>query len=169
MIIMGIDPGKKGSFCTLNSTTKAVDFLQMPVAYDMILDVKEILKFLKHSNADMVFLEKVSGRHGWGATQSFNFGALWGQCVMAVAAAELSLKMITPQSWQRTAHAGCKSTATPKERSWEAISQIWPTHPLKKSQDGHIDAFLIAWASHWALLDTTQKHKSINNKWTITQ
>ncbi len=165
MIILGIDPGKKGSFCALNTQSKTVAFMPMPLLYDMILDHKAILKFLTTTKPDITFLEKVSGRHGWGATQSFNFGCLWGQCVMAAASCDLPLKMITPQSWQKIAHAGCKSAATPKERSWEAINQLWPDHGLKKSQDGNIDAFLIAWAAQWSLAKTTEKHITINSKY----
>ena len=140
MKIIGIDTGSKGAIVCLDSTEKTAEYMMLPYRADKVLDFS-LVKDKFYSNIMMTFVEKVSGRGGWGATQTFQFGCYYGQILGLLSS--YSHAMVTPQMWQKIAWEGT-SDGEPKERSAAAFARLNPTTRLKKKEDGVIDAFHIA-------------------------
>lgn len=99
--------------------------------------------YLSLNRPDLLIMEKVGGRGGWGAVQTFNFGSTFGQLLAVLKISMIPRRMVTPKTWQGFAHSGVGSSGTAKERSLAAIFQFFPSCP--KLHEGVADALLIAW------------------------
>jgi len=148
MIIVGIDPGKKG-YCVLIDTSSTT-MEKAPIEFDKagMLDEAKLVSFLDSRQVNMILIEKVGGRVGWGASQVFNFGFGYGQIRQVVARYPHTL--VPAQTWQKVIHAGISPKLPAKERSLLAYKQLYPNGPIQlegkqsKLNDNLIDALLIA-------------------------
>ena len=136
-LICGIDPGKSGAICILNSDKKTCYYLKTPVKKVGLLDMDLLARMLYE--VDGIYMEKVGGRKGWGATQTFNFGSIYGQTWLAIS--HLPHKLVTPATWQKAAHDGISTSLSAKERTKAAFMTQNPSAP--KLHDGIMDAFFI--------------------------
>lgn len=141
MKIIGIDPGKKGAICFLNTETSTATYLEIPYRPDGLIDFKIINEAFLFAHQDHIYIEKVSGRDGWGAVQCFSFGANCG--MIRQWCWDKPHTLIVPKTWQKIAHIGT-SAETAKLRSSQSFFRLNPNTNIKKSQDGIIDAFHIA-------------------------
>jgi hypothetical protein len=143
MKICGIDSGKSGAMVCLNDQNSQAIYARFKFDKQNILDAKAMSQFLYEMDPDMVVMEKVSGRSGHGATQTFNWGFIVGQ--QTLIALEHAVKFVTPQAWQKICHAGVSPSLTAKERSMVAFNNTNPNNPLgSKPNHNVVDAFLIA-------------------------
>jgi hypothetical protein len=141
MQVIGIDPGKHGCIVALDSDTHEAHWLNMPFREDGILDLGIINTKVKPYWSGMIYLEKVHGRSGWGATQVFGFGVNYGQVLGWLH--DKPHTLITPKKWQSIAHVGTFGE-NPKLRSHQSFIRLNPSTTIRKKDNGLIDAFHIA-------------------------
>ena len=152
MIFFGIDAGFSGAVAILEPSTGYLEIHDMPVmpaangkvelAHHALLDLLAVEDNSKH----VCILEKVSARPKQGVVSVFRFGECYGAIQMAIAASELELKYVTPQTWKR--YFGLTSD---KDTSMALACQRFPKHAhyfKRKKDDGRAEATLIAlWGS----------------------
>lgn len=145
MKILGVDPGKTGSCCLLDTDTNSATFLNFKVDKNNFLQADTLYAFIMQNEPDIIVMEKVQGRGGMGATAVFTFGYVTGQIVNTIKFTHMPFKHITPQSWQKKMHSGQDGSMNPKEKSLAAFNNLCPDYPLgKKPKQDIVDAFLIA-------------------------
>ena len=143
MIICAADPGKKGALVALDTDSRYCNHIKLSYDKAAELETGPLDWWLACVRPDLVLMEKVGGRAGWGAVQTFNFGDVYGQLRGYLKYRRLPRRMVPPKTWQAFAHAGVGSSGKAKERSLAAISQVFPTCP--KLHEGVSDALLMAW------------------------
>jgi len=139
--IIGIDPGFKGCIVELDSDTRTARCLDLPYRTDKIINFFKVNECFDFNRASMIYLERVRGRGGWGATQVFTFGTNYGQVLGFLYDKQHTL--LEPKEWQKIAYFGTFEKDT-KLRSWESFQKLNPNSGITKSKDGLIDAFHIA-------------------------
>jgi len=145
MKILGVDPGKTGSCCLLDTDSNEAIYLNFKFDKNNIFDINPFYSLIMQNEPDMIVMEKVQGRGGMGATSVFTFGICTGQILNTIKFTRMPFKHITPQSWQKKMHSGQDSNMKPKEKSFAAFNNLCPSYPLgKKPKMDIIDAFLIA-------------------------
>ena len=138
MRVLGIDPGRSGALCLLDTVTHTAVYSPIPWAGKLI-DYCVLDQIMGSEYAGLIALEEVRGRGGWGATQTFTFGCNYGLILAWVGVRKHIL--VPPKTWQNLAHLGAKGD-TPKAKSLDSFNKINPTSKIKN--DGVIDAFHIA-------------------------
>lgn len=141
MKIIGIDPGFKGCLVELDTDLHRARCLDMPFRADRIIDYNILKNAFNYSTVNMTFLEKVSGRGGWGANQTFTMGSNYGQILAFLYNKPYTL--VVPQKWQQIAHS-CTQSEEPKDKSFESFQRLNPKANISRKKDGLIDAFHIA-------------------------
>jgi len=141
MKAIGIDSGKKGCIVTLDSETHVATWLDLPWRDDGVLHLGILNAKLKPYWSGMIYLEKIHGRSGWGATSVFNFGVNYGQLLCWLY--DKPHTLISPKKWQYLAHIGASGN-TPKDKSYQTFTRLNPSTHIPKKKDGLIDAFHIA-------------------------
>ena len=142
MIICGADPGTKGALVALDSESSYCNHYKLKFDKAKDLELDSLLYWLLLVKPELILLEKVQGRGGWGAGQTFTFGSSFGQLLTVLRSSGCPLKRIPPQSWQKEFHMHTFKGASPKQSTKLAISQRFPFCP--KLHEGVADAFLIA-------------------------
>lgn len=161
-----IDPGKTGAIIYIDTDTKLGSY--SPLYYDRnnILQMDKFEQFIETNRPNMVFIEKVSGRGGWGANVNFTFGSVFGQIVLACKTLDKPIQLVPPKTWQKIVHSGTPSNLDAKEKSNLAYTNFFPISPVtnksKKVHSGAMDAILIA-------LYVCQKYKIDHHDWVITK
>jgi Holliday junction resolvasome RuvABC endonuclease subunit len=147
MKIMAIDPGKSGCALFMDEYSDQITYHKFKFNKNNFLIYEPLNSMILSLEPDVIYIEKVQGRAGLGATQTFNFGFTTGQLIMVCMLSKIALNQITPQSWQKIAHRGINSKITPKERSMLAFNNLMPHSPLGSKPDKDIvDAFLMAYS-----------------------
>lgn len=136
---IGFDPGKSGGIGVVRDG-KGLAY-KMPETerdlWDLVYDLRNI------NDGDVeACIEKVHAMPGQGVTSMFNFGMGYGALRMAVIAAGIPFRDVTPQAWQKA--LGCQ-TGGDKNVSKAKAQQFFPdikiTHAIA-------DALLMAkWLS----------------------
>lgn len=155
--IIGIDPGKSGGIAMLDQDGKVVSVEKMPETPQDLLS--RLLK-LTESGFDMingkradfvVYIEKVGGIPGQGASSAFSFGKGCGHLEMALLALKLPTNDVTPQKWQKLYSVGHSSITTStaaekKEHKLKLKAKCQSLFPSlgKKITNATCDALLIA-------------------------
>jgi hypothetical protein len=147
MHFVGIDPGKLGYISVLDTDNHTVYLSRIFFDKNNTLDQKKMVNVLDQFPVCLVFLEQIKGRGGWGATQTFNMGFLYGQVYSIVS--RYPHRLIAPQTWQKVIHSSIKPTITAKERSRAAYRQLFPNGGLPENKrsivdNNLLDAFLIS-------------------------
>ena len=147
MIIIGIDPGKQGCLCATDSKIGTIEIHKLDFNKNNILNKGKIEGFLDKIKPDLIITEKVQGRGGWGATQTFSFGSTCGQIWYAVS--DYQLMFVLPRSWQGIVCKGIPLMKKAKDRTVTAYASLFPKNPLNlmlnKNFDTNIlDAFMIS-------------------------
>lgn len=123
MIIIGIDPGKEGGICILNTINKGISVRKMPAT------PKELLVLLQtYSKIGNVLcvMEKVQGLPRMGGSAMFNFGKGFGYLEMALLATQIKTITVIPQKWQKHYSLGTASSC--------ATSTIWKNKLKAKAE-----------------------------------
>jgi hypothetical protein len=191
MIFIGIDPGNHGGVAVLKENKQIIETFAMPIlksnsgktSYE--IDFYTLtLKLGKYKDQKpLVIIEELTGRGGWGATQTFKFGRNYQTCINAVEGWRMPAKYVKPQEWQKhfpklrndkNRSEKLTKQQLSKLRAWQAAKRIWVNpktqnryfkahkeekerHNAKKFHDGIVDALCIA---YWGIkhLGETGKH-----------
>lgn len=149
MVIVGIDPGKKGAIAILDNDNYCV--MDTPVlklgtknTYD-VPEMRNIIETIEYRNNCKVFIENVHAMPGQGVTSMFDMGYGVGLWIGIVSTLHLSLTQVTPQAWKKAMMNGMPKE---KESSVYRAQQLFPnarlTGPRGAKLDGRADALLIA-------------------------
>lgn len=145
--ILGIDPGLSGALAFMDDKELLVyDVPTFNIERNgkkkRQINLQALLGILKTYQTSHCYLENVNAMPGQGVSSMFQMGRGYGQIEMALAAHEIPVTYITPQTWK-------KALAVPKDKDGarQRASQLMPewSHnwDLKK-HDGRAEAALIA-------------------------
>lgn len=167
MILTAIDPGKEGAVLTVDSEANRGFYLLLDYAKDGILKADPIKDLIKHVPPQKVFIEKVGGRGGWGATHNFNYGLCYGQLRYLIASSGYPHQLLTPAIWQKTVHEGIDVKLEAKVKSQLAYRNLFPKDPIAakrkgKAHDGVVDALLI-------LVHAFERFGIISSDWVLDE
>jgi crossover junction endodeoxyribonuclease RuvC len=159
MIILGIDPGLSGGLAFLEQTREQKPFclgaFDVPAAGDGAkrrVDVREVLRLIQAHKPDHAFIERAQampilrekGNGGaQGASSAFIYGRATGALEAAVLGSLVTLTVVEPTAWKRTAGLlKCQ-----KENSRLRALQLFPGVPYFNQKQDHnrAEAALIAW------------------------
>jgi hypothetical protein len=160
VIVGGIDPGKDGALCVLDSK-RIIFSTKTPVVRvgkgsKREYDVPAMLELLKKFSFDIVLIEKQQAFPGQGVSSTFSTGFGYGLWVGLLCAAQIPYEEVRPASWSRTMLAGASGKG--KGAHILAAKRVFPGINLRKSErartddDGLADAALIAMYGHRRLL-----------------
>ena len=143
MLIVGIDPGKKGAICEYYEDQDIIKFYPMDI--DIFIDlVKKWRTEMPH-----VYLEKAQAMPTQGVRSMFNYGRHYGMLEGILLGASINYEAVAPQTWTSVMTRDYLGE-TGKERALEAVKFLFPdvnllaTKRSKKPHDGFVDALLIA-------------------------
>jgi crossover junction endodeoxyribonuclease RuvC len=150
---IGIDPGITGAIAILEDSLRCVGIYDMPT---MALGLKRWqvnapelgkillavgLRYCSDKKEICVYLEQVNAMPGQGVTSMFNFGTSYGIVIGVAGALGLSLSLVRPNAWKKTAGLIGK----PKDAARTLAQQLYPDVDLAHKKDvGRADALLIA-------------------------
>lgn len=138
MRIIGIDPGKNGAWCLLDTSDYSAICGKLQWTEDGVFDFGKIDKFWDH-----VIIEKVKAiPHKMGASSAFTFGMGYGQIVFAFSGYGTTL--VSPKTWQAHCLEGIDTDLNPKLRSRAGFARLNPEFKSAKLDDNITDAFHLA-------------------------
>ena len=160
MIVIGIDPGKRGGVAMLDSVyCGGVDhFSRMmpdsPVGFAM--SIKEAVLCEGKSEVVVAYVELVHSMPKQGVASTFSFGKGFGEILGVLAALNIRTELVSPQKWKRAVLAG---TDRDKAAAIQFVQENYPYIDLtpgrcRVPQDGIADAVCIA---HYGMLQETKK------------
>lgn len=137
MRICGIDPGRTGAVCVLDSNIPT---------YTALLDLKdqsayEVAKWINSFNdIEQVWIEDVHSLFGMSAKSNFSFGRNFG---MISATAEIAtydgpIHKVTPKVWQKFCGVTAKGKEIKKQVA-EIASKLYPLADLYGKRGGLLD------------------------------
>lgn len=147
MIIAAIDPGKRGAIVVVDTQSSKAWYEKLSFNENGLLVTRLNTKFVQ---VRKVILEKIRGRGGWGASQTFNMGFYFGQVLHEIVNTGIDYELITPDAWTASIHRDVDIKGNAKEKSLAAYHMFFPHDPVGKSvgkkgyHDGILDALLIA-------------------------
>lgn len=158
MLILGIDPGKRGGMAVSDSIS--AETMAMPVA-GRSLDIEMIVKWLKEygSSISRAYLERAWGIPYRDSVQTFNQGRYYGDIEAVVMTLGIPLIEITPKEWKRVVLAGTKKD---KRAAIDYVVKKYPGTELRGSSqsrvphEGIIEAICIA-EYGWRMTMNTKK------------
>ena len=161
-LFIGVDPGLMGAVAALDETGRLifaqdtpiiavhrgktpkgnvkVRHLYLPTAMADVL-VENLLKDVERPDNVIVGIENVHAMPGQGVTSMFSMGRGLGLWEGIVAALRLPVEMIEPTVWKRAMGIPAGSD---KRASVELALRLFPSAPIKRTQDGRADAILLA-------------------------
>lgn len=160
MLVFGIDPGRKGAICSLDTHTKQIRFWDMP-DISSHRDVGRVAAYLEFGlrGAEGIAIEDVHSMHGMSAKSNFQFGRYLGMIEGLTRRLTPDILYIPPKSWQKLCNLKYiypkGSTAQDKARIRKAHAaarchELYPEAeiygPRGGLKDGRADALLIAHA-----------------------
>jgi hypothetical protein len=140
MIYIGIDPGKNGGIAWIQDGKPCAE--KMP---DTLTDLWQVIdniaaevSMIYRQTEIVAFLEQVSSSPQQGVKSAFTFGNGFGHLEMSIIAANIPLRRVRPQAWQK--ELGCL-TGGDKNVSKARAQELFPS---LKITHANADALLIA-------------------------
>lgn len=153
-LICGIDPGKKGALCFLESKggRDEITFALMPLDKDGNVCGRQLAGYLNQMKPDRVIVEQVNAMPGQGVVSMFSFGYGFGVVIGVLGALHIPFETVRPQVWQKVCYKGLDKKIPTKERSVIAAKRLFPLqsftpHGCKVPNNGLTDALLLAYYS----------------------
>jgi Holliday junction resolvasome RuvABC endonuclease subunit len=141
MLIVGIDPGAKGSVCILDSASLQAEFLDLTTPLDELYDR------LSQMPIDAVWIEDVHSLYGMSAKSNFSFGKALGAVETLATIACGGFQKVAPKVWQKHINVTAKGKAIKQEVS-SICTQLYPSANVFGKRgglhDGRSDALMIA-------------------------
>lgn len=155
---IGVDPGAGGALALYSpaaydmGVSAALDAVDVPtheINGKRRVDMHALLRQLRHWG-DLwdirgALVENVGAMPGQSPNGMFHFGFACGTIQMAVVAAGLPLRLVTPQVWKK--RYGLTGGRENKDMSRQRASQLFPSHVrlwTRKKDDGRAEASLLA-------------------------
>ena len=160
MIVIGIDPGKKGGVVMLDSVYCAgvnnFSCIMPDSLVGFAMSIKEAVLCEGKSEGVVAYVELVHSMPGQGVTSMFNFGKGFGEILGVLAALNIRTELVSPQKWKRAVLAG---TDRDKAAAIRFVQENYPAIDLtpgrcRVPQDGIADAVCIA---HYGMLQEIEK------------
>lgn len=142
-MILGVDPGISGGLALVgrNGTLFAAE--AMPVLRNAVptIDVRRLSEFLRAADGAEVFgyVERAQAMPRQGVSSAFSYGVIFGSILTALADVGIGYELVSPAKWKRD--LGLDGD---KRRSVDRVGQLYPTFPVKRSEDGIAEAILLA-------------------------
>jgi len=142
---IGCDPGISGALALLDDNLALLDVLDMPTMAlsktKRQVNAAELAKILSKWKGATAYVEKVSAYPGQGVTAMFNFGMSYGTLLGVLAALQIPVVLVSPQSWKKKAGILGKE----KDISRTKAQQLYPEADLARKKDcDRADSILIA-------------------------
>jgi crossover junction endodeoxyribonuclease RuvC len=140
MIYVGIDPGRKGSYCSI--TDNGIDAFP----WDDVFFIQHMQSLLATGNGLMACVEKVSAFSGQGRGSIFTFGTEYGFIQGALQALGIPFQLVPSNVWKKSYSLIGKD----KKASIDVCRKLFPELnllPTPKSRvpsDGLAEAALLA-------------------------
>lgn len=158
--VIGVDPGVNGAIVVLRDgiPVKKLETPKIGSEFDYTY-IRKFFSHYKKRNA-VLYFEELTGRGGWGATQTFKMARAYELIKTASALSGIRNLEIKPKVWQDVAFKGVKiiwkvgkkrKTKDTKAMALVASSRLFPSFDVKKNNrcstphDGIVDALLIAY------------------------
>lgn len=143
MMILGVDPGLSGGLALINRHGVLQWAEAMPVnrAALATIDVRQLAHMIGMASGGEIFgyVERAQAFPGQGVASSFNYGVLFGSLLTALTDLGVGYELVSPAAWKR--QAGLSSD---KREAVAMVRQMYPSFPVKRSEDGIAEAILIA-------------------------
>jgi len=146
IVCFGVDPGKLGAIVSVKRDGAAIFGIDMPVDDTELAGLWQ--SAARKNPVVAIIVEKVWSNPLWGKRHCFEFGRQRGRIEMAITAAGLSFKLVSPITWQR--YFGMQKTPFEKsgykgQREWK--KRLWMLAKTKFNGSvtlSQADAYLIA-------------------------
>ncbi len=148
-MIIGIDPGLDGAIAFLGDKLELERIEDMPTMASTgsrrQVNAAELARIMSDDisprDVRVVYLERVSAMPGQGVSSMFSFGCSYGIVMGVLAALQLPVELVTPQSWKKRAGL----TGKEKDAARTMGQMLYPGALLARKKDiGRADALLIA-------------------------
>lgn len=152
---LGVDPGAGGAIALLRETSgwPFIQILDMPSLeingkrrVDLHALVRQFQQWsMVYEGQLQALVENVSAMPGQSPNGMFQFGFACGAVQTALAAAEIPVRLVTPQVWKK--HYGLVGGRENKDQSRQKASQLFPQYAdqwARKKDDGRAEAVLLA-------------------------
>lgn len=141
MLVVGIDPGAKGSVCLLDSTSRQAEFM------DLTTPLNQIHDWLKQKAVDVIWIEDVHSLYGMSAKSNFSFGKALGAVETIAILNKGGFQKVAPKVWQKYANVTAKGKDIKQEVS-SICNRLYPAADVFGKRgglhDGRSDALMIA-------------------------
>lgn len=145
-LYVGIDPGKNGGICFLNSQGQIEHISPMPTLKTFAGLMQSSAHLISH-----LVLEKSQPYTAQGVISMFTYGTHYGTLQGVLIANQISFDLIAPRTWQKTMIIPSNKT-DPKAKALASANKVFhkknnfwiPTSRHRKPHDGMIDSALIA-------------------------
>ena len=150
MVIIGIDPGKKGGIAVLTTAGKLVSYHRLEGVIDLVNYLRNTATSEK--GVCRVYVEKCQAMSKGGVKQGvkgmFNYGMGFGKILGVLSGLGLSHDLVSPRTWQKKMIPGAKIGESKQAAKVKAF-QLYPNESFiptgcRTPHDGVIDAVLIA-------------------------
>lgn len=148
--IAAVDPGLSGAIAVMDLEGRLIEVIDMPTllivkgkSKKQQLDLHTLAALIQSRQPGHVFIEKVGGMPGQGASHSFNFGDSYGSVKGIVVALGIPMTLIPSATWK--ARMGLRGAD--KDTSRQRAMQLFPSHAerfKRKKDDGRAEATLLA-------------------------
>lgn len=157
---IGVDPGAGGALALLRDPSYTVppflntqiQVVDMPVhvinekrRIDLHALVRQFRQWAMVHGDVQAFVENVSAMPGQSPNGMFWFGYAAAAVQTACVAADIPLRLVTPQVWKK--HYGLKGGKENKDQARQLACRLWPQHAelfARKKDDGRAEAALLA-------------------------
>lgn len=150
--VLGIDPGLGGAGALWDDDLGALSVWDMPThrivvgkSIKHVLNEVELSRLITDGNPDYAVCEWVHAMPKQGVTSVFTFGVAFGTVRGILAASNIPVTYVTPQSWQRRMNVG-KGADASRQRAVQLLPRF-ADHFARAKDHGRSDATLIALAS----------------------
>lgn len=145
-MFVGIDPGAKGSLCSLDIDTKSITFLATSESPHLICEW-----LYEREPIRIIGIEEVHSIYGTSAASNFKFGYNVGLLHGIVGATRIGMDTVQPKIWQKQTGVLFRknmSQADKKKTVAAKALQLYPDAELHGPKggllDGRADALMIA-------------------------
>lgn len=149
-MILGIDPGISGGIALLDRSGGLQFAEAMPALRNAVptVDYGHVAHLLVGRTDVFAYVERAQSMPRQGVSSAFNYGVVFGSLLTALAAQGIGYELVQAAKWKRE-----MGLSSDKRESVDLVRQLYPTFPVKRSEDGIAEAILIA---RWALQQQTK-------------
>lgn len=148
MIVCGIDPGHSGAIAFIDTVKRNISIFDMPVKTETKTKTRRevaaplLARIIRRNQPTTAYLEEVWSSKEQQSTNAFTFGDGYGTIKGCLAALDVPLNKVRPQTWKKTTRCP-KDKNEARFRAMELIPVI--TDVISRAKDdGRAEAALIA-------------------------